>query len=72
MMNNDLVAIHGIAVAAHNFVTTAGRLRSLYTDESVRKILTPEMAVEQSLTAPPVVYRQALQEGAAAGCPYSK
>ncbi len=30
------------------------------------------MAVEQSLSAPPVVYRQALQEGAVAGCPYSK
>ena len=34
--------------------------------------MTPETAVEQSLSAPPVVYRQALAEGAAAGCPYSK
>ncbi len=70
--NDNLLAIHGIAVAAHNLVAIAGRLRSFYADESLRKTLTPEMAVEQSLSAPPVVYRQALVDGAAAGCPYSK
>ena len=72
MMNDNLVAMHGIAVAAHNLVASAGRLRSFYADESVRKTLTPQMAVEQSLSAPPVVCRQALTQGAAAGCPYSK
>ncbi|WP_259065235.1 hypothetical protein HDF24_01045 [Mucilaginibacter sp. X4EP1] len=70
--NDNLLAIHGIAVAAHNLVATAGRLKSFYADESLRKTLTPETAVEQSLSAPPVVYRQALADGAAAGCPYSK
>ena len=59
-------------MAAHNLVATMGRLRSFYADESLRKTLTPEMAVEKSLSAPPVVYRQALVQGAAAGCPYSK
>ena len=49
-----------------------GRLRSFYADEPLRKTLTPEMAVEKSLSAPPVVYRQALVQSAAAGCPYSK
>lgn len=72
MVNNDLVAVHGIAVAAHNLVATVGQLRSFYSDVSVRNTLTPEMAVEQSLSAPPVVYRQALSAGAVAGCPYSK
>ena len=72
MMNDDLVAMHGIAVAAHNLVATMIKLRSFYADETTRKTLTPEMAVEQGLSAPPVVYRQALLQGAAAGCPYSK
>ncbi len=72
MMNDDLVAMHGIAVAAHNLVATAARLKSFYADESTRKTLTPEMAVEQSLSAPPVVYRQALLKGVSAGCPYSR
>jgi len=70
--NDNLVAIHGIAVAAHNLVATVRLLRSFYADAAVRDKLTPEMAVEQSLTAPPVVYRQALSAGAANGCPYSK
>ncbi len=39
--NDNLVAMHGIAVAAHNLVATAGRLRSFYADESKRKTLTP-------------------------------
>jgi hypothetical protein len=72
LVNDDIVAMHGIAVASHNLVATVGRLRSFYADESLRKTLTPNMAVEQSLSAPPVVYRQALVQGAAAGCPYSK
>jgi hypothetical protein len=70
--DGNLVAMHGIAVAAHNLVATAGKLKSFYADEAMRKTLTPETAVEQSLSAPPVVYRQALANGAAAGCPYSK
>jgi hypothetical protein len=71
-VGDDIVAMHGIAVAAHNLVATAGRLKSFYADEALRKTMTPDMAVEQSLSAPPVVYRQALTDGAAAGCPYSK
>jgi hypothetical protein len=72
MVNDDIVAMHGIAVASHNLVATVRRLRSFYANESTRNSLTPEMAVEQSLSAPPVVYRQALSAGAVAGCPYSK
>jgi hypothetical protein len=72
IVDDDIVAMHGIAVASHNLVATVRRLRSFYADESARNSLTPEMAVEQSLSAPPVVYRQALSAGAAAGCPYSK
>jgi hypothetical protein len=72
MLDENLVAMHGIAVAAHNLVATAGRLREFYADESLRKKLTPEMAVEKSLSAPPVVYRQSLEKGAANDCPYSK
>jgi hypothetical protein len=72
VVNEDIVAMHGIAVAAHNLVATIRLLRSLYADEATRKTVTPETAVERSLSAPPVVYRQALSAGAAAGCPYSK
>jgi hypothetical protein len=70
--NNNLVAMHGIAVAAHNLVATVRQLQSFYADQSMRDSLTAETAVEQSLSAPPVVYRQALLAGAANGCPYSK
>ena len=72
LVNEDLVAIHGIAVAAHNLVATVRQLRVFYADAPIRNSLTPEMAVMQSLSAPPVVYRQALAAGAAAGCPYSR
>jgi hypothetical protein len=70
--NDNLVAIHGLAVAAHNLVATVRQLRAFYADAAVRDKLTPETAIEQSLSAPPVVYRQALSAGAANGCPYSK
>jgi len=72
MLNDDLVAIHGIAVASHNLVATVGKLRSFYADKSLWNSMTPDMAVEESLSAPQVVYRQALAKGAAGGCPYSK
>ena len=68
----NLVAMHGIAVAAHNLVATVRQLRTFYADAAMRNNLTPETAVEQSLSAPPVVYRQAQMAGAASGCPYSK
>ena len=71
-VNDDVVAMHGVAIAAHNLVVTIRRLKSLYADEATRNHLTPAMAVERSLSAPPVVYRQALPAGAVAGCPYSK
>ncbi len=71
-VNDELPAIHGIAVAAHNLVATVRQLRSFYADAAIRNKLTPEMAMEQSLSAPPVVYRQALASGAANGCPYAK
>jgi hypothetical protein len=72
LLDDDIVAMHGIAVAAHNLVATIIKLRSFYADKTLRSTLTPEMAVEKSLSAPPVVYRQALENGAANGCPYSK
>ncbi|MEI9958467.1 MAG: hypothetical protein WDM90_19670 [Ferruginibacter sp.] len=48
------------------------KLQLLYDDTVTRKNITPEQAVELSLSAPPVVLRQALSKGAAAGCPYAK
>ena len=71
-VNDNIVAMHGIGVASHNLVAAAGRLQSFYADKSLRETLTPEMAVKQSLSAPPVVLRQALEKGAVAGCPFSK
>lgn len=69
LFDDDIVAMHGVAVAAHNLVATVKQLRILYADGNR---MTPEQAVEQTLSAPPVVYRQALAAGAVAGCPYSK
>jgi hypothetical protein len=71
-VNDDMVAIHGIGVAVHNLVASVLRLRSLYADNAIKKKLTPDEAVDLSLTAPPVVLRQALAKGAANGCPFSK
>ncbi|WCT13244.1 hypothetical protein [Mucilaginibacter jinjuensis] len=69
LLDDDIVAMHGVAVAAHNLVATLRQLRALY---ATGERLTPEEAVEQTLSAPPVVYRQALAAGAVAGCPYSR
>ncbi len=71
-VNNDIVAMHGIGVALHNLAASIHKLRSLYDNVAIRKNLTPEDAVNASLSAPPVVLRQALSKGAVAGCPYSK
>jgi len=71
-VNGDIVAMHGIGVAVHNLVASIHKLRLLYDDTITRKSITPEKAVDLSLSAPPVVLRQALSKGAAAGCPYSK
>lgn len=68
LTDENIVAMHGIAVAAHNLVASVSILRECFGKET----LIPEEAVEKSLAAPPVVYRQALLDGAAGGCPYSK
>lgn len=69
LLDEDIVAMHGVAVAAHNLLATMQQLRASY---AVGNQMSPETAVEQTLSAPPVVYRQALAAGAVAGCPYSK
>lgn len=71
-VNNDIVAMHGIGVAIHNLVASIHKLRLLYDNSATREKITPEKAVDLSLSAPPVVLRQALTKGASAGCPYSK
>ena len=71
-VNGDLLAMHGIGVAVHNLALSIQHLRSFYLDEAIRKSLTPELAVERSLMPPPVLLRQALANGAANGCPFSK
>jgi len=69
LLDEDIVAMHGVAVAAHNLVATMQQLRTAYAAGSR---MAPETAVRQTLSAPPVVYRQALAAGAVKGCPYSK
>ena len=59
LLDENIVALHGVAVAAHNLVAAADRLRAFYANETMRRSLTPEMAAKKSLSAPPVVYRQA-------------
>jgi hypothetical protein len=70
--NDDIVAMHGIGVALHNLVTSIHKLSALYQDANTRGDITPDKAVDLTLTAPPVVLRQALSKGAVAGCPYTK
>jgi hypothetical protein len=71
-VNNDIIAMHGIGVAIHNLVASIHLLRSIYEEPDKRKTLTPEEAVDLSLSAPRVVLRQALNKGVANGCPYSR
>ncbi|ANI89698.1 hypothetical protein A9P82_10595 [Arachidicoccus ginsenosidimutans] len=68
---NDIIAMHGIGIAVHNLTASLHKLKELYSTENGKNIL-PEEAVDLSLSAPPVVLRQSLVEGAIAGCPYSK
>jgi hypothetical protein len=72
MVNEDIVAMHGIGVALHNLVASVHKIRLLYEDSTTKKSLTPEKAVDLNLSAPPVVLRQASSKGSAGGCPFSK
>lgn len=70
-VQQDIVAMHGIGVAVHNLVASLHKLKELYNDSS-NKNISPDEAVAITLAAPPVVLRQALANGAVAGCPYAK
>ncbi|MEJ0101211.1 MAG: hypothetical protein WDO19_01045 [Bacteroidota bacterium] len=72
MVNDDIYAMHAIAVASHNMVAAVHILKNLYADKVSRNNTTPEQAVQLSLSPPPRVFRQALEKGAAGGCPFSK
>lgn len=72
LFNDNIYAIHAVAIASHNMVAAVRILKNLYADQSSRYSITPERAVQLSLSPPPRVIRQALEKGAAAGCPFSK
>jgi hypothetical protein len=72
MANNDIIFIHGTAVALHNMVASVRTMKKLYADEAVRQTMTPDKAVDLCLSPPPVVFRQAKSDGEVSGCPFSK
>jgi hypothetical protein len=55
MVDGDLAALQGIAVALHHIVEGIEHMRTLYLDALTRKTLTPEEAAKQCLFAPTVV-----------------
>jgi hypothetical protein len=71
MVNNDLSAVNAIGIAVHNLVKSLRRMRQIYSDEKVRKTLSPPDAVDQCLTAPVSIYRQATVAGELKGCQFS-
>jgi hypothetical protein len=72
MVNNDLSAMNGIGIAAHNIVNTMIQMKRLYADPAQRKSLTAEDAVRRSWAAPVSLLRQSTTNGAIRGCPFSK
>jgi len=63
MMRNDLSAVNAIGIAVHNLVKSLRRMRQIYADIKLRKTLCPLEAVDQCLTAPVSIYRQATAAG---------
>ncbi len=72
MVNNDIIALHGTAIALHNMVASVHTMKEVYADKTTRPTITPEAAAGLCLSAPPVVFRQATSKGQAGGCPFSK
>jgi hypothetical protein len=71
MVNNDLSAVNAIGIAVHNLVKSLRRMRQIYSDEKLRKTLSPPDAVDRCLTAPVSIYRQATAAGEVKGCQFS-
>jgi hypothetical protein len=63
MVNNDLSAVNAIGIAVHNLVKSLRRMRQIYSDNNLRRTLSPVDAVAQCLTAPVSIYRQATTAG---------
>jgi hypothetical protein len=72
LVNNDLSAVNGIGIAAHNIVNTMIQMKRLYSDPATKNSLTPQKAVRRSLAAPVSLLRQSTTFGAIRGCPFSK
>jgi hypothetical protein len=72
MVDGDLAAVNGIGIASHNIVHSLEQMKLLYADLAVRRSLSPEEAVRQSLAAPVSLLRQATSAGELRGCPFSK
>ncbi|MDR3715989.1 MAG: hypothetical protein P4L51_24550 [Puia sp.] len=72
MAGNDIVFLHGTAIALHNMVASVGKMKQMYADEALRFSIKAERAVELSLSPPPVVFRQAISAGEVSGCPFAK
>jgi hypothetical protein len=72
MVNNDLSAVNGIGIGAHNIVNTMIQMKRLYSDPATKNSVSAEEAVRRSLAAPVSLLRQSTTSGAIRGCPFSK
>ncbi len=71
MVNDDLSAVNAIGIAVHNLVKSVRRMRSLYSDMSLRLALSPADAANRCLVAPVSIYRQATVAGELKGNQFS-
>ncbi len=60
-MQQDLGAVHGTAIAAHNLALSFERMRDDWADD-IRKTLSPEQAAQRAIVAPRTVLRAAASE----------
>jgi hypothetical protein len=72
MVNDDLSAVNAIGIAVHNLVNSLRRMRSFYSDSSLRLTLSPAEAARRCLVAPVNVARQATAAGELSGNQFSK
>jgi hypothetical protein len=72
MVKDDLSAVNAIGIAVHNLVKSLRRMKSLYSDVSLRNTLSAPDAAKRCLFAPVSIYRQATVAGELKGGAFSR
>jgi len=72
MVNEDLTATNGISVALHHIIDGLHKMRHLAANPTIRSSMTADAAVDECLSAPTTVVRQAKTSGELGGCPFRR